>query len=264
MTNDLVNYDAKLAAYAAKQAENTRGGGSKVLSTRGGVLSYEDVELPGSQMVALVLDDVHANTFYKGKYDPESPAAPTCYAYGRLKGADMAPHESMAEHLDYFEPQAESCAVCPQNVFGTADVGRGKACKNRERLALIPAGYYVARKGSRDFDLEMFDKPAAFADTEIVHLNLPPTSVVFWNKYKAMVRAAHSRPTWAVVTRIWLEKDPKDQYHVRFEMLELLPNEAIDTVEKRVLEAEASIITPYSPPEAQAAPPVGGLRGLRR
>jgi hypothetical protein len=267
--NEITRYDAVFAEAQAKQlAETRQTGGAKVISTRGGVLSFEDEELPGNQMCVIVLDSVHENTYYAEKFDQDKPAAPTCYAYGRLKGEDMAPHESMQAFPNYFVPQHDECSGCPMNEWGSADTGRGKACQNRERLAIIPAGYFQKRKNSRDFDLELFDDPKHFESADIVFLKLPPTSLEYWAKFLSQIGAAHRRPSWGVVARVWLEPHAKHQYHVRFEMLELLPDALVPTVMARVEEAAAGIITPYTPPEEreeEAAPAArGGLRGLRR
>src|ERR1700761_5118895 len=149
---NLVNYNEKWAQQAAQYAEQEKLVGGTFISTRGGTLSIGEEVLPGNQMVVIVLDVVNENTFYDNKFDPDNRQPPLCYAFGR-SADEMAPHESMQVDLEYFQPQAETCSVCPHNAWGSAEKGRGKACQNRRRIALIPAGYYNPRRGSRDFDL---------------------------------------------------------------------------------------------------------------
>jgi hypothetical protein len=268
VTNEITRYDEVFARAQQQQAAETRpSGGAQVISTRGGVLSFADEELPGNQMAVIILDAVHENTYYAEKWDADNPVAPTCYAYGRLKGEDMAPHTSMQAFPQYFTPQNHDCVSCPMNEWGSADTGRGKACQNRERLAIIPAGYFVKKKNSRDFDLELFDDPKHYEQADIVFLKVPPTSVAEWGKFVSQIGAAHRRPSWGVIARVWLEPHQKHQYHVKFEMLELVPDALVPTIMARVEEAQRSIITPYTPPQEreQAAPQArGGLRGLRR
>jgi hypothetical protein len=67
----------------------------------------------------------------------------------------MGPHPSMQADAN-FQPQSDLCKTCEHNQWGSADKGRGKACQNRRRLTMIPAGVFMPKRGSRDFDLEIF------------------------------------------------------------------------------------------------------------
>ena len=69
----------------------------------------------------------------------------------------------------------------------------------------------------------------------------------------------------SVVTRIYIEPDPKSQYKVRFEMLELLPNELYPVIRDRHLTLMSQPERGYDPPDVQAAQrQSGALAGLRR
>jgi hypothetical protein len=267
----LTNYDAAYAEAAAKFAEAEKANySSELITTRGGVLQLGEEQLPGNQMCVIILDSVRENTFYAGKFDPNAPAGtvrppPICYAFGEADD-EMAPHQSMAKHPEYFDPQHSECTGCPMNEWGSADTGKGKACQNRRRLALIPAGMFLPKKGSRDFDLDLFDEEKHFATSDMLFMKLPPTSVSEYGKYVQQVSATHRRPPFGVITRVYLEPHPAHQYHVKFEMLELLPDALANTVFGRHNEAHANIITPYSPPQEREAPAPakGGIRGVRR
>ena len=264
MPNELTNYDKQYAEMAAQYAAQHPQGGGQFLSTRSGVLSFQDEEMPGNQIAVVILDSVLENTYYGSRFDPDNPAAPVCYAFGRRKD-EMAPHQSMAAHPDVFIPQHEDCAGCPQNVFGSADTGRGKACQNRARLALIPAGQYVKGKGGLELDL--IDDPEHYKLADIVFLKLSPTSVgEEWTKYIAMLAQQFRRPPLAFVTRIWIAAHPKHQFHVKFEMLEPLKDDLAPIIMARHQQAAASIIQPYAPPQEKPEGQSGrqGLRGLRR
>lgn len=263
--NQIVSYDEEWAKRAQAYAEQEKLSGGTFLSTRSGVLSFGDEELPGNQACVIVLDAVLENTYYGAKFDPNEAAAPVCYAFGRGDTAvdDMGPHPSMQQYPEQFVPQSATCLGCPQNEFGTADTGRGKACQNRRRLALIPAGFYKPRKGSRDFDLELFEDEKHFQTADIAFVKLPPTSVKNWSKYVQTVSATMHRPPFGVITRLFLEPHPKHQYHVHFEPVEQVPDTLAHTIMARADEAQRVIVTGYRPPEERQAPS-GSLRGLRR
>lgn len=265
MANEVQKYDEKFAADAAEYASEERTGGS-FLSTRGGVLSFGEEELPGNQICAVILDAVRENVYYADRFDPDKLMPPVCYAFGRSE-SEMAPHPSM-QASDYFVPQNEQCQGCPQNEWGSARVGRGKACGNRRRLAVIPAGFYKKRKGSRDFDLEIFEDPEHYQEADMAFLKLPVTSVKEWSKYVSQLSANLRKPPYAVITRIYLEPDPKSQFKVKFELIEELPEDLAPTIMQRHEEAQENIITPYSPPDPEDieedTQPRHGFKGAKK
>ena len=106
------------------------------------VISTEDVygdrcTLEGGKMVhgpestaeaeVIIVDAVREMTYYPGAYDPNNICAPTCFSF-----------DAQMPHPDAEEPQHESCADCPQNQWGSAGNGKGKACKERVKLSFIP------------------------------------------------------------------------------------------------------------------------------
>lgn len=267
--NQLVDISKKWEAQAAKAAAEVPATGGTFLSTKGGILKFGDEVMSGNQACVIILDAILENTCYEGKFDADNPAPPRCYAFARTDPESMkamGPHPSMELFPDYFIPQSEDCASCPLNEYGSGDTGRGKACQNRARLALLPAGFYEAKKGSRDFDLEIFNDPAHFKTADIAHIKLPVLSVKNYFKFVSDVAAAHRRPPHGVIARIFLEQDEKAQFKVHFEMLEEVPDELAEIVMARNEEAMVQKIGGYQPPQEkdkkQEKP--GSLRGLRR
>lgn len=257
----LTNYDEAYAKMAAEQAGEEQASGMFV-TTKGGVLSFGEEELPGNQMCVVILDAVRENTFYREKFNADLVVPPTCYAFGRGND-DMGPHESMQADLSYFEPQSDSCSTCPMNEFGSADTGKGKACANRRRLAVIPAGFYSKKPKTRDYELELFDDPKHFQTAEIAFMKLPATSVKEWSKYVTQLSAQFHRPSFGVITKIWLENDAKTQFKVHFEMIEELPTDLAPIIFARNEEARKGIITPYAPPQKASEPEKTKTGGLK-
>lgn len=265
MGTDLVNYDEAWAKQAEQYTSQEQLTGGTFLSSRGGTLAFGDEVMPGNQACVIILDAVKENTFYSEKFDPDNKAAPVCYAFGRGPEDDMSPHESMQTAPEYFVPQAEQCSSCKWNEWGSADKGRGKACQNRRRLALIPAGFYSPKRGSRDFDLEIISDPKHFQTADIAYIKLPVLSVKEWAKFVNDISATFRRPPHGVIARLYLEPDPKAQYKICFEVIEEVPNELASVIMARHEAATKAVVQGYRPPEDKPpqATQSGSLRGLR-
>lgn len=257
---EIANYDEELAALARGQveSENTAGsGGGRFFSTRAGVLSYEDAQLPGNQMVGIILDGIMENIYYEGKFDPDNRQPPTCFGFGRDAEA-ITVHENVFKFPDAFSPQCGPeggqpenpeylCHECPMNQWGTAETGRGKACQNRRRLAIIPGGSYTPVGRGGGFDLHLFEDVEDFAKADIAYMKLPVMSVKGYASYLKQISEQFQRPLFAVFTRIYLEPDPKSQFRVRFELIEPVPNELIPTLLARHKQAQKEIEFAYTP-----------------
>jgi hypothetical protein len=145
------------------------------IGIRNGKFTYRK-NVIGREFRGIVLDFVHTNAFYTEKFDPDNPTPPGCFAMS-ADGEDMKP-ESVSP-----KKQSDYCNGCPQNAWGSADIGDGKACKNQYRLAVI------APKKDED--------PS---ESEIAILTLPPTSLKNWDKYVSDLEDAHHLATYGVVT----------------------------------------------------------------
>lgn len=234
----LATYEERWARDAEKAAAAEPLQAGTWLSAKGGQLAIGEEILPGAQAAVIVLDSISENTFYQGRYDPENPLPPICYALGR-DGEEMEAHlESMKKAMDYFIPQnfkngRSPCDGCPMNEWGSADQGRGKACQNRRRLAVIPAGYFQPKRGSRDFDLHLFDDPKHFKSAEVAFFKLSVTSVKNWANYVHQLASSHRRPPHGAVTRLSIVPHQQFQYETLFEPIELVPDDLADIIMQR-------------------------------
>lgn len=89
-------------------------------------------DAPASALEVVILDvgpsvDMRLNSrvFYMKAYEEGSTAKPDCYS-----------DDGIAPGADAQSPQAEKCAVCPHNVKGTSNTGKGKRCSSSKRLAI--------------------------------------------------------------------------------------------------------------------------------
>lgn len=270
MANEIINYEAQFAEDAGKYSKQEKAREGLNISTRGGILRVgfgEDaVEVPGNQLCTVVLDAINANTYFDVKFDPENPLPPKCYAFGR-SDAEMFPHlETMRADQNYFTPQhiaegqVRGCQGCPQAEWGSNDRGKGKACTNRRRLALLPAGMYVPQ--GRSWALDMYEDPKHFETAGIAVMSLPPTSIRAWGKYVQWLSQTHRRPPYGAVTRIFVEPDQKHQFHIEFEFIELVPPPLVAAIVQRHNDVVARelLIQGYPPPSEEAPRGRGGRR----
>lgn len=256
-TTALVKWDeelAKQAEVAAGMEANT--GGGQFFSTKGGILSWQDAPLPNNQMAVVILDSVLENVFYEGRYDPDVPQGPICFAFGRDEKS-MEPHKIVVEAGNH---QHDQCAGCPMNEFGTAEVGKGKACRNTRRLGMIPAGTFNAAG-----KFELIEDEEHFASTAVGFMKLPVTSVKGYASFVKQVAGALRRPPFGIVTKVKVVPDPKSQFKVVFEPIMNLPDELMGAIMQRHEEVKSTIDFPYQPnDEEQAPPPKRGSRAAQK
>jgi len=81
---------------------------------------------------AVILAYQYFNAFYKKRYVPGQITSPNCWA-ANMDATALAPDSSVSA------PEAKSCDNCPRNEWGSSLTGgRGKACSNKVRLAVVP------------------------------------------------------------------------------------------------------------------------------
>jgi hypothetical protein len=140
MSNDLAMLDVGLPAHLkAYELDDTTkalmgggSGGSKRISIEGGVwrLLVNGKEIAQKEernlnVVIVAAAPKVSRTFYAGVYKKGQSTAPDCWS----NNGDY-PDSSVKE------PQAKSCATCPQNVKGSG-TGEGRACRFSQRLAVV-------------------------------------------------------------------------------------------------------------------------------
>ncbi len=263
--------------YADQYASNETVPAAQFISTQNGKFSLGDEEL-GSQMCVIIADAVRENTYYENRWNPKDPQPPRCYAFGRTE-EDMIPgmffdvkdgkeieRDLFAEKDPdevWFEAQAESCAECPMAEWGSSDTGRGKACQERRRLSLIPAGVFVKNKKTKEWELDLFAEEEDILEVDMAYMKVPVTSVKHWARFVKEI-SAMGRPPFGVITRVYLEESAENQFEVRFELLEEMPDDLVSAVMQRHQEARDTIVQPYRPPEEDSPKTVRGLKSKKK
>jgi len=226
---------ARRAKLAVSVEESTSTGA--FFGLKGGILTFDKVPIANNKMGVIILDSLLENVFFKDEFDPDVIAAPTCFAHGRLE-KEMKPHDLVVAAN---QAQHAQCAGCPKNVFGSADKGRGKACRNTRRLALIPAGTLDAHD-----KWVPFTKEDQFTSSVIGFMKLPVTSVKPYSVFVKQLAGVMHRPPFAIFTKVAVIPDQDTQFKITFDALGNVPDNLMETILKRHEEAAALIAEPYS------------------
>lgn len=241
----VVSWKDKLKGYAQEaaataDASGTGGGGFKIGFKKGKV-SYDGQPVAGNVLDVIVIHSVMENAFYDTEFDPDNPRSPVCFAFGTSED-DMVPH------ADSKEPQHDSCKGCPMNEFGSADKGKGKACKNVRRLALLPAKPLEA---------------GVLEGSDVAYCKLPVTSGKGFNNYVKRLSNQFELPPFAFVTQLSAVDDDKTQFKVTFQDIARIDgdDEIMEVLVKRHEQEVDNILFPYqAPPDLEAKPKGKGAR----
>jgi hypothetical protein len=188
------------------------------------------------ELKVVIVDFVARNEFYEGAFDKDNISPPACFAIGiapnKLEPSDNSPQK-----------QAETCAECPMNAFGSA--GKGKACKNGRMLAVLPAD--------------------ADADTPIWTLKVSPTALKNFDGYVQSVARTFQAPPVSVVTTVTFDENVT-YASLRFSDAE--PNENLAVHFARQEEAKAILntepdVSQYEAPKPVKAPARGKVMARR-
>lgn len=219
---------ARMAKLKEEQAKMP-GGGAKAVSFKNGTITFAG-EPVGTKMDAVILASQYERVFYDRAYDPDNPSPPVCYS-----------RDGEAPHADSHDKQAEKCKTCPHNRFGSADNGKGKACRETVRLSLIPTDVLL--------------KPD-LAATDVYSAKIPVTSVKTYKDY-ASVLMNKGISTEAVVTTISVTPDPKTQFALGFRAksgIKIAPKNVQDYIALHS-RADELLQEPYPAPRDDAPAP---------
>jgi hypothetical protein len=225
-TNLPVSWEEQMKADAKAQISAERPA-LAIMSLKSGVMSIGEEPVPGNEISAIVVASVAENSYYSTRYDPNVRTNPDCYAIGEGKAQDLVPYDESKNK------QADACVKCEKFEWGSdPNGGRGKACKERRRLALIPAD----------------------GASEMVLLSIPPTSLKNWANHVAKIVATTGMPSYGVVTQIKVVPSAKNQFEVKFEIVGKVPEHALQSVMAKKAEALEIMTQPYPEIEEEQAP----------
>ena len=172
---ELPAVSGNMGAAMAEEMEGLQLSFPRVKIPSGGGLAFEvpgdDPENPDAEkeLVGVIVDHHPVNAYWQDKYSGANNP-PDCASMDGKIGVDQ-------------DGNRKPCNSCPMNEWGTAEDGRGKACKNMHRL-------YIIREG------EMLP----------LLLTLPPTSLKNLSDYIALRVVSKGMRSYGVVTKVSLKK----------------------------------------------------------
>jgi len=197
----VVAWKDRMAAMAKDVAATEKVGGNYI-SFQGGRLKVGEDLVPGDKMNVVVVNYVWEYAFFPNAYDPTRVVSPVCYAFGM--GEDTM--EIAGE-----DQQSDSCSGCPRNEWGSdLGGGRGKACKNSRKLALMHV-----------------DSLTNVARGEIMYARLPVTSVKNFQKVVTDVAKVLGMPPFGVVVEISVVPNPMSQFQVNFKIVDQIKDDSV-------------------------------------
>lgn len=219
-----------ILAQLANTAASNETMGTPYISIKNSKFTLNDEKL-GTSIDVVVLATAFDNAYYDRPYNPDVIASPACFALA-IDADDLEPDE------DSPDVQAESCAVCPMNEFGSAENGKGKACKNGRRLL-------VATIKNGEVDL-----------SNIAMLKIPPTSLKNWATYVRNLNLKHNKPAWSVLTNLTFDEDATWPL-IKPSFVSALTAQDARAIIPKLTNFNEEVLTPYnvSNYEAYEAPP---------
>lgn len=169
---ELANLSQELAAEAASIADSIGKPSTNIIKLRDKVFTLPDGQVIQQPLRVVIIDFISKNFFYENAYNENNPEPPVCFAISKTV-ANMAPSENSTD------PQADTCAECPMNEFGSA--GAGKACKNTRVLAVtLP-----------DYDSD-----------DIFTISVSPTAIKAFDAYVGSIAKVFKAPPVRVITDV--------------------------------------------------------------
>lgn len=195
--------------------------GGQTLSFRGGTISYGSRTL-GNEVDIVVMRSGFERVFYAGEFEADRIVAPNCFSY-----------DGAAPHPDAQDPQAKSCAECPRNEWGSDRRGKGKACREGVKIALLLA------PGNKPLTREWAESaPVITAKFSVLNSQrVTPKIDSLYERFGAPCKAvvtleAHSDPNIQVANDLSFKSEIDDA-------------DVLDALGNRLAEAGDELVKPY-------------------
>ena len=203
----MTNYEERFAQEAELQYDREPTGGGNFINIKGNEFNFQGEALGGVMSIVIVAD-CFENAFYDSAYNADDPLPPGCFSI-EVSPDDLSPNEE--------GPNIQSdgdCSDCWANEFGSSETGRGKACKNSRRLAIMAVSI------DEDGNLE------AVSTGEVAVLRVPPTSLKNYSGFIKRSNKVLRRPSWAYVTEVSFDENA-DYETLTFKLIGPIEDSAI-------------------------------------
>lgn len=226
-------FAAELAAEAKDAAAVERPSIGRI-SLRAGIISYEGNPVKDNILPCVILAMVYENSYYSEAFDANNIVSPDCFALLEEQVDGV-----MRPHANVLQPMNETCLGCPKAEWGS-DVDaagrpkKGKACKERRRLVLLPVSALASA--------------ADVKKAELALLSVPVMSVKNYGAFVNLLAGTAKVPPYAVISHILTKPDPKSQFQVHFEPQSVITDGSILTAIREKREEAIRVgLTPFDP-----------------
>lgn len=213
--------DKALSAHVSDAAARIEKPAGQSIGIKGKKFKFKE-DVIGRVASFVIVDFIRQNSYYDEAFHEDDIKPPACQALS-VDGENMVP----LEHAP--RKQNETCDGCPQNAWGSADVGRGKACGEQYKLAVL------AVDSSRN---------ETYANCDMATITVPPTSKKNFGKYVKALEDATGRPPMAFLTEFSFDDD-FDHEVLLFEVNKGYKDaKTLSAILSRVSEAREMLMTP--------------------
>jgi len=212
---------------------------SKFISFKGGQIIIDGKPVPGAKTEVIVLAFMAERSYFPSDFDPDARQSPLCYAYS---DGD----EEFAPHPEVNEKQCDTCQDCEFNKWGSASKGKGKACRESVRVALLPAQSDLAK-------------------AQVWHARIPITSVSAFKGFVSDI-LGYGKPIYSVVAKLSVIPDAKTFFKIQWDTAHEVPKDQAGAVIAKAVMAQAAIAFPYPKfdEEEEKAAPARKLKTKKR
>jgi hypothetical protein len=177
--------DAQLALHVTDAAARIEKPAGQSIGIKGKKFSYKsDVLVRTAEFV--IVDFIRANAWYDEAWSEDDVALPGCLALS-VDGEEMAPLPLSPNK------QNDTCDGCELNAWGSAETGRGKACAEQYKLAILAVNPQ--------------DKNETYSTCEMATITVPPTSKKNFGAFVRAVEDKTGRPPLSFLTEFAFDDD---------------------------------------------------------
>ena len=187
----------------------------------------------------VIVDFVVTREYYPDAYDKDNIVPPTCFAISPIiKGMAPSPNSPVIQN----PADKGGCDKCPMNQWESARTGRGKACKEGRKLAILPPP----------------EEGENIAETPIWVMKLSPTALKAFDGYANQVGKEYDGGPVTVITDFSFDSS-LDYPSVRFKVGE--PNQVLAEHFARTEEAVTLLMVEPDVSNYGQEPPPKAARG---
>lgn len=226
----LEDWEQQLANDARDKRSKEQQGVPRI-THQAGVIKIDDKPVQGNRLTVAIIDYIHRKEFYLNPYQPGVAQTPGCYAMGREEKG-MVPHDQVPDK------QNPDCGTCRHNQFGTAEVGRGKRCKDTRALMVISP--LLDENGRPKMD------PDAVQKAEVRQLSIPPASLKAWSQYlNGLQGATRTGSESEMLVQISTTPGHSGGHTLTFTQAGLVPPAMLQAIVAKRKQVEGALFAPF-------------------